>query len=400
MINIALTGVTGLLGSNILFEIIKTFYLNKQAYHIYLFGRSSKGISFESRIKKELLSTGLIYIFGKESSDDEIIQEFLNNFSFIYYALQEDKLGLTQDDFIKISKTNFDAFIHCAAATGFANDQETFSKVNKVNVIGIKHILTLINEIYINKFIYVSSAYSSGRMSGQVFPDIQYQDPFFPNHYQKSKYDAELLVKDFSKSNKLNTLIFRPSTIGGRLIEEPFGAVNKYDVFLGFAKGFIKIKSVFRGSWINIVEDLYSIPLRMHIHPESGLNIVPVDFCAKLIVYAALNISKSQSYHLANHNFILHKKYFPLIFDRIKIEGVNYIDYLPNDQSEIERVYYDNLGAIFDHYITQPPLYFDNQSMKELEKASGVTCPEINHNTFNTFMDYAIKNNFGYLPSL
>ena len=397
MIQIAITGATGLLGSNILFEFLKIFNFQKKPFKIYILGRSSKNFSLESRIKKELISSGLDYIFGKKCYKDNVIQQLLDNIVFLHLEMNDNELGLISEDFKKITSTTLDAFIHCAGSTGFANDQETFIEVNKTNVDGIKHLLSLIKKMQVKKFIYISSAYSSGRMSGVVQPDIQYQEPFFPNHYQKSKYDAEFIVRSFVKSNNMQFLIFRPSTIGGRLIEEPYGAVNKYDVFLGFAKAIMKIKSMLKGSWKKIYEDSYSIPFRMHIHPESGLNIVPVDFCAKMIVFATLNISKSQSYNLANHNFILHEKYITSIFDWIKVNGVELVDHKPNNLTEIETIYYNKIGILFDQYITQPPLFFDLQTMHELERDSGVSCPAVDTNSFNIFMEYAVKNNFGYL---
>jgi thioester reductase-like protein len=79
------------------------------------------------------------------------------------------------------------------------------------------HVLELADEVAargaLKRFDYVSTAYVAGTKSGRVFESDLVRGQTFANNYERSKYEAEVLVREFA--TRIPTVIHRPSIVVG-----------------------------------------------------------------------------------------------------------------------------------------------------------------------------------------
>ena len=91
--------------------------------------------------------------------------------------------------------------------------------MNTTNVDGTKNLLEAIREFPINRFIYLSSAGVYGQ-NCPIF--IDEKSPCKPlNPYEKTKFEAELMVWDYFRNFKVPVSVLRPTNIFGEGKDNP-----------------------------------------------------------------------------------------------------------------------------------------------------------------------------------
>jgi nucleoside-diphosphate-sugar epimerase len=114
---------------------------------------------------------------------------------------------ITDEHVVKSSIKDTDAVIHLA---GCKNDPEAFYATN---VTGTENIVSACSNGRVKKLIYLSSVGVIGRSDDTIMHE---QTPCRPqNEYERSKYQAELIVKKFSKSAFGKSIILRPTNVFG-----------------------------------------------------------------------------------------------------------------------------------------------------------------------------------------
>ncbi|MGB2631182.1 MAG: SDR family oxidoreductase [Candidatus Omnitrophota bacterium] len=392
---IVITGATGLIGQNLLFEIIKQNLRNLHNVQIIVLGRDKDGNNIHKRIKEMVLNEGIPYV-TRDKSDIGAIREYCQSSIISIYAdLSKKKLGLKDKEYRELKKTPIDFFFHLAAVTDLRDMPRIEHTLVKVNVGGTKQILELISSLKVREFCYTGTAYSCGDIAGSIKPDYINRSNKFRNPYEKTKLDAELLVRDFARKTKTRCRYFRPSVTCGRLIEQPLGAVNKFDVFYGWAAFFfqVKIKELANG------KDIYDKPLkldmRIRYNLKSGLNIVPADFVAKTMYQICVQNDSDESYYLVNNQETPHGVYIPLMLQSFNIAGPRQVDVIPDDMNHLERLYYKTVGKVFTPYITSDPILFDTSNLSDVLHRANLKCPVVDEKNFLLLMDYAKKHDFG-----
>ncbi|TAD98996.1 MAG: NAD-dependent epimerase/dehydratase family protein, partial [Bacteroidetes bacterium] len=275
---IALTGATGFLGRHLLFEFAKQYFFQLDQLQILIFGRSHKNSSLADRIK-EIFNTEFEDYLGISSAE---IQEKINSFlekNTQYVDIQLDSsFPISQNNFQKIKDLPIDHFFHLAAMPDLRNSPEADKETFQTNVVGTTNLLNLVNLLTVKEFDYVGTAYVCGKNKGLLAPDFMNLQGEFHNPYEKSKLQAEILVKEFAEKKGLTYKIFRPSVISGRLLEKELGKTNRFNVFYEifaflFSEKLLKTKSLSKA----LTEEFY-LPLRAVFDSNSGINIVPVDY--------------------------------------------------------------------------------------------------------------------------
>ncbi|WP_246371457.1 SDR family oxidoreductase [Nocardioides pelophilus] len=95
-----------------------------------------------------------------------------------------------------------------------------------VNVLGTDRVLDLCRGLpRLERLHYVSTCYVSGRYAGRFREDELDVGQDFRNHYESTKYDAELLVRK-AMADGLPATIYRPGIVVG---DSTTGATQKYD---------------------------------------------------------------------------------------------------------------------------------------------------------------------------
>lgn len=96
----------------------------------------------------------------------------------------------------------------------------------RVNVEGTARVLELCRELpALRRLQYVSTCYVSGRFDGEFGEDSLDEGQSFLNHYEETKFEAELLVRK-AMADGLPATIYRPGIVVGDSVT---GETQKYD---------------------------------------------------------------------------------------------------------------------------------------------------------------------------
>ncbi|MBM2814948.1 MAG: binding 4 protein [Ignavibacteria bacterium] len=386
-------GTTGLLGRNLLFEILKQNLKSLDEIEIIILGKGSNGKTLECRMKEIIIDDGFDYLNLNKNSD--YYEQIKERIIYIDFDLTKPDLGISRKALEILKKEKIDYFFHIAALSSFLDTPEIINQLNLINIEGTKHLLSLVKEIKVENFIFVSSAYHAGSSQNVIYPDFVNNSNIFRNPYEITKLRAELFLKKYAKKVRINHKIFRITTISGRLVENELGSINKYDVFYGWGLYFLKLKMKLFKNSINIYSVPFEIKLRINVHPESTMNIIPADFGAKLLLKTCLNGNVDDAYHLVNETDIPTKIVINKILENLNITGHMFVEQEPEDKTPFEQFYYRTVGKIFTPYIIDPPLHYNNDNLKGVMNEYNLKCPEMNETNFQKLMDYAKKHNFG-----
>ncbi|HEX6587993.1 MAG TPA: SDR family oxidoreductase [Longimicrobiales bacterium] len=97
--------------------------------------------------------------------------------------------------------------VHAAADTVFSRPLDVARRVNRD---GTRHVVELASELHgLERLVYVSTAFSAGRRTGDIAEDAHDGAAGFVNAYEQSKHEAECVVH----GSALPAVIARPSTI-------------------------------------------------------------------------------------------------------------------------------------------------------------------------------------------
>ncbi len=167
------------------------------------------------------------------------------------------------------SLTSVTQLYHLAAVYDLAVGPEL---AQDVNVRGTEHVLDVAERLGVERFQYVSTCYVSGRYDG-VFTENHLQEgQRFNNHYERTKYEAEVLVQE-RMAEGLPTTIYRPAIVVG---DSETGATGKYDGPYYLLRFMLSQPRV------------CSVTARVPGSATAELNVVPQDF----VIDAIANLSR------------------------------------------------------------------------------------------------------------
>jgi nucleoside-diphosphate-sugar epimerase len=140
-----------------------------------------------------------------------LIAEAPDRIRVVETDLAEPRLGLTKREFQELAD-GLDQVWHSAGLINLDGDLPT---LRDVNVAGTRHMLELAAAgAQAPVFHHMSTAFVAGAR-----PDpIAYEDDLdgshgFENHYERSKYEAELLVREWSRTHSRPVVVLRPSIL-------------------------------------------------------------------------------------------------------------------------------------------------------------------------------------------
>jgi len=134
--------------------------------------------------------------------------------------ITQNELGLAKE--ADRVRDEVDEVYHLAAVYDLAVPEDV---ARRVNVVGTGKVLKFLRsfpgEVRHN---YVSTCYVSGKRTGMVFEDELDRGQEFKNHYESTKFAAEVLVERSKRD--LETRIFRPAIVIG---DSKTGETQKFD---------------------------------------------------------------------------------------------------------------------------------------------------------------------------
>ncbi|CAI8444751.1 MAG: Uncharacterised protein [Polaribacter sejongensis] len=366
--NCLLTGGTGIVGSHIIFEWLRKAIVEKTVQHLFVVIRAQ-----EKTAQQRLLNI----------LQDASRPAFMNDFTLEACL---EKITVISSDLSAIDKATlelyaFDTVIHCAGSTSLLHTMDSKETVHTQNYLVTKQLLEQL-PASVNRFLYISTAYSFGIQDVKVNDNIEnYAVTDFRNPYEKSKYESELYVKEICKQKNITSQILRPSIICGRLIDLPLYETPKFDVFYSWA--------IFLDKYATKSKENF----RIWIDQESGLNIVPVDFVSKAILHAFLN-PDIKELNIVNPEQILHKNYVGDVLDSFDMDTYEYVNKKPENPNAFEQLYYKSIGNLFEKYISIPDLQFNAElilkliTQLKLEVTLGV------HENFMNLINFSVAKKF------
>ncbi|MXV62916.1 NAD-dependent epimerase/dehydratase family protein [Natronorubrum sp. JWXQ-INN-674] len=173
--------------------------------------------------------------------------------------------GLGLDDGLSALESVTELY-HLAAIYDLAVDLEP---AEAVNVRGTEHVLDAADDLDIDRFQYVSTCYVSGRYDGVFTEDHLREGQTFNNHYEETKYRAEVAVQE-RMADGLPATIYRPAIVVG---DSETGETGKYD------GPYYLIRNILSQS------SACSITTGLPGGADSELNVVPRDFVVDAIAH-------------------------------------------------------------------------------------------------------------------
>ena len=361
--NVILTGVTGTLGSQIVYQLLQ----QKDLSSIYLLIRSKGTDTSIDRFKKVLNNKAAPkYISDNRTSLVEKV------------VVLEPEVFMNPASYLLASKNNY--FIHSAGCVNLTTDASQRGLLFKENLEFTKAIFNAFSA-YIGKFTYISTAFSIGDIGGLIDNNYHNKTPNYRNHYEASKHATEkFLLAEESKSG-VQIQILRPSVLGGNIFKCSQYFISKYMVYYLVGRFFYK----------NPLSENSNI--RLALNQQSGLNIVPVDYVAKVIskVFTTsitqLNIVQSKSTNV--------KMGMQRIVESVgftKFSFVNTLDdaFVLEAKNKLEDIYYRTIGLHLNKYLTSNPYEFDTNLLESI-----VPMPIYNVEDYLAkTISYAKDNNF------
>jgi len=192
---------------------------------------------------------------GKPSSD----------FGLLSGDITQPDLGLTAVDLeVAINETTI--IFHLAAVYDLAVAREL---ANRVNVTGTRNVNDFARRARrLRHYHYVSTCYVAGKRTGRILENELRHDAGFRNHYEETKYLAEMEVEALKP--ELPLTIHRPAVVCG---DSRTGETAKYDGIYYLIRYLLKWPSVL--SAFNIGNSVVT------------LNLVPVDFVVEAMASLA-----------------------------------------------------------------------------------------------------------------
>jgi nucleoside-diphosphate-sugar epimerase len=392
---LAITGAGGVLGRNVLFEFIKQHARRPDGLELLLLGRDKGQRSHAERMRRILLGDGADYLAG-DSADRGALGDMLRErVRCVEMDLGCRDLGIAAEGLAALRDAPIDVFLHAAALTDLRTTPAARAAVMETNVAGTRRLLQLVERLDVKQLCYVGSAYCCGATTGRIMPDQGNPLGDFRNPYEESKLLAEQEVRAFAQRTGVRCRCFRPSIICGRLMEAPRGGISKFGVFYAVAAFLLRMKRALLPAGADVLGEPVRLDLRACCNTHSSLNIVPADYCAKVICQTIRQDAPGESYHLVNDRPVRNADFFRLMRDALRCEGIKPVRRVPMDMDRVEALYYKTVGGIFTPYVLSEPMFFDTSSVAPVLRQAGLACPPVDDTTFPVLMDYAKAHMFG-----
>jgi thioester reductase-like protein len=207
--------------------------------------------------------------------------------------IADRRLGLADDDYGRLTAATTAVF-HLAAIYNLAVPLELAQRVNVEGTGNIIEFCTRCEKL--ERHNYVSTAYVAGTRRGVVYEHELIQGQWFKNHYESTKFQAEVWVRE--SMDKVPTAVYRPAIVVG---DSQTGETQKFDGPYFMLRAIAV--SVARG-W----------PITQYGRSEAPFNVVPVDFIVSgLMAGSKDDRAIGETFHLVDPDPITSKELFRLL---------------------------------------------------------------------------------------
>jgi thioester reductase-like protein len=238
------------------------------------------------------------------------------------------------------------AVIHSAAQVALrrSDDGEPW----QTNVEGTRHLLDLCQSAGVSAFHHLSTAFVCGVRSGTVYEDELECGQRFHNDYERSKFEAERLVR---QAPGVRATIYRPSVIVG---DSQTGYTSSYHGIYRFLEMPARWAALQASDRNHSARRL--LPLRVPLTGEETRNLVPVDWVAQAIVRLAHRPARhGRTYHLVARQSVPICVIKEVAEELLGIDGVGWAGRAASGApTALEQVFLDYLRDYWGYFAGDP----------------------------------------------
>ncbi|WP_313891522.1 SDR family oxidoreductase [Psychrobacillus sp.] len=258
MTSALITGFPGFLAKNIVKElrlqqVFSTIYVLVLPYQVDKAKEMIEEIYTDGKVEQQILIIEGDITIPNANINNEILQQLVKEVEYIW---------------------------HLAAIYDLAVPKDI---AWRVNVQGTKLFNELVMQfIHLKRYVYFSTAYVAGKREGKLLETELIKPMGFKNHYEETKYEAELLVEQLK--DKLPVTIIRPGIVRGNSIT---GETIKFDGPYFF---------------VNMITHLRKLPIFPYLGKSNAyINVVPSDYITKGSIYCSFSEEAiSKTLHLTD----------------------------------------------------------------------------------------------------
>ena len=292
-------------------------------------------------------------------------------------------LGLDGESLNWLSQ-NCSTMLHSAASLTFLENRE--GEPYRSNVDGTRHVLEVCRETNIRKMHYVSTAYVCGLRNDLVFENELDVGQSFRNDYERSKLEAETMVRSAKHLDQLT--VFRPAVISG---DSQTGYTNTYHgLYL-----YLRLMAMLVPQQELDENGRRFTPIRLPMTGEESRNVVPVDWVSEVMTHLIQDPSAhGNTFHLAPEKCLTPREIIDAGYRYFNSTGVEYVgdDRIdPSTYNQFEAEFLPSIG-LYDNYKSTDPM-FDRSNLAKF--AGHLPCPEIDEQVLHRYIRFGEVDRWG-----
>jgi thioester reductase-like protein len=339
MAKIFLTGVTGLVGSAFTVSLVRKHPDTK----IVVLTRKSSTVTARQRVENAIIEQCQFDGYPDSATAVMSAIEVIDG-----DVVDLDPAALASNPLM----SGVDTVFHCAADVNLGKD--TDGKTFKINYEGTKNVLALAKLLKVKTFHYVSTAYVAGQLNGRAMEG----DPVnsgFNNSYEKSKYEAELLVR----ASGIPFTVYRPSIIIGRRLD---GRIRKPLAFYRILEFLAKLKSHRCAKLKLDVTEWVDLQVSFKAIPSDYVYFVPIDYVQEAISALFECPVSNQTYHITGDCPLSTILIDEVICKVLKLKGVT-VEEVASSHHIDEKLLAKFLGDLLPYFSSE--IVFDQSNVKK-----------------------------------
>ena len=338
MRRILMTGITGLVGSAFATELLR----RDENVEIIALTRGQGNKDAEARVKETIREQ------CEFDSTPEFEKEAISRISVIKRNIASPIPNAKID-----SLEGVDTVFHCAADVNLGKDPYGKTYIN--NFQGTKNLLKTAKKLGVKAFHQVSTAYVAGNRPGTVKEDGPRENPTFNNAYEKSKYNAEKLVRE----SGIPYTIYRPSIIVGNLRD---GKIRRPLAFYRILEFFAKMKKRQCAKMGVLPHEPIHLTMHLRARHSEQIYFVPIDYVQQTISDLFLLPVTNKTYHVTGKNPGSLDNIAKIGKTLLKIDGLDVVENA-SQLSLKEKLVHKFLGDLMPYFSTE--IEFDTKNVAE-----------------------------------
>lgn len=314
--NAFITGVTGFLGGHFVFWQLQL------PGKLYLLVRAESVEVGWQRILDSLNLAAKCY--DAELPNEK---ELRKRIVCVLGDMSQPQCGISTSDIQYLKDSEIGTVWHCAADMGFLARHR--DRLLNTNVKGTETLMEIAISLSVQRFVYISTAYTAGKRNGEIAEVLHDDSQGFGNCYEESKFMAEIAVAQYCKENSLAWNILRPTMVMGPLSNCESGG-TRFGGY-GFIKNLYEMRDIF--SKLNQ-------KIRLVMPASATFNSISVDQVVYDMVYLrATGFGKQNIYHLGSSTTMLARDVMVCQQKAAGVDALELVEQRDSDPTSLEIVF-------------------------------------------------------------